>query len=163
MSATPEADGARIFRVPRSAYLVVLFVLIGTIPLAFAGALHDAVGSADSPVTDVVVGWRLVFLLVPLAAIAFIARTRTVVDPSGVTVRALLGTRHLSWTDIRGISVRRRSVFAVCGDGTVRLPCVTIGGLAAFTAASGGHLPQLAPPTPKYPLARRPRPRVRPR
>lgn len=146
-----------MFRLPRSAYLVVLFLLVGAVPLAFAGALHTAADAADSPSNDVVLGWRLVFLLIPLAAAVYIARTRTVVDSAGVTVSALFGSRRLSWSQIRGLSVGRRHVFAVCADGSVRLPCVTVAGLAALSAASGGHLPQLAPATPKFAPARRPR------
>jgi hypothetical protein len=62
---------------------------------------------------------------------------------------------------VRGLSVSGRSVYAVCEDGLVRLPCVTVAGLAALSAASGGHLPQLAPPTPRSAPARRPRRAVR--
>ena len=159
----PPPTGGRTFRLPRSTYLVVLFLLVGAIPLSFAGALHSVADSADNPATDVVLSWRLLFLLVPILAAVFIARTRTVVDAGGITVQALFGARRLPWSRIRGLSVSRRTVYAVCEDGAVRLPCVTVAGLAALSAASGGHLPQVAPATPKYAPARRPRRPVRPR
>jgi len=125
---------------PAPAYLVVLFLLFGTAPLALTGDGSYAARAALGPRA----------LLILILAALFIARTRTVVGESGVSVRAVLGTRHMAWSEIRGLSVTERTVYVVCRDGSVRLPCVRISDLAAVSAASGGRLPEVAPATPKY-------------
>jgi hypothetical protein len=126
-----------IFRLPRSTYLAVLFVALGVTALV------------QHPV------WLLIYL-VPIAGFVFVARTATLIDSRGITVRALLGSSVLPWEQIRGLSVTGRNVYAVTADAAVRLPCVRIADLAAVSGASGGHLPEVAEATPKYaPAARR--------
>ena len=127
---------SRVFRLPRSAYLAVLILTLCATPLV------------QHPLATLV-------YLIPLAGAVFIARTATIVDESGLTVRALIGHRSLPWDDVRGLSVTGRSVYAVADDGAVRLPCVRVSDLAALSGASGGHLPQLAEATPKYAPSRR--------
>jgi hypothetical protein len=129
---------SRVFRLPRSAYLVVLFLALCTTPLV------------QHPLASIA-------YLIPVAAAVFIARTATIVDARGITVRALAGHRILPWADVRGLSVTGRSVYAVTDGGAVRLPCVRLADLAALSAASGGHLPQLPEATPKYAPSRRTR------
>jgi hypothetical protein len=46
--------------------------------------------------------------------------------------------------------VTDRTVYLVCHDGSVRLPCVRITDLAAVSKASGGRLPEVVEATPKY-------------
>ena len=123
---------SRVFRLPRLAYLGVLFLALCATPL-----VQHPLGA-------------LVYV-VPVAAAVFIARTATFVDPdAGIRVRALIGHRTLPWADVRGLSVTDRSVYAVTEDAAVRLPCVRVSDLAAVSAVSGGHLPQLPEATPKY-------------
>jgi hypothetical protein len=88
----------------------------------------------------------LVAYVIPILAIGFIARTATIVDGDGITVRALFGSRRLRWDTVRGISVTGRNVYAVTDQGAVRLPCVRIRDLATVAAASGGRLPELPRP-----------------
>lgn len=148
--AQPEA---RTFRLPRSAYLVVVILLFCVAPLAMAGgATHGAIDrdATFGFVSDTPFGPRLLLLLIPLVAAVFVARSRTRVDSDGIRVRALLGERRLPWAQIRGLSVSERSVYAVCVDGSVRLPCVRVADLHAVAAASGGRLPELPAATPKY-------------
>ncbi|MEP7177810.1 MAG: PH domain-containing protein [Pseudonocardiales bacterium] len=145
--APASPSDAQTFRLPTLAYLVVLFLLFGTAPLAFAGDGSAGARSALGP--------RALLILIPVVAALFIARTRTVVDDTGVSVRALFGTRHLSWPEIRGLSVTDRTVYLVCHDGSVRLPCVRISHLAAVSKASGGRLPEVAEATPKAAPPRR--------
>jgi Bacterial PH domain len=128
--------GPAVFRLPRSAYLVVLLLAFGATALV------------QHPIL-------LVAYLIPIVAAGFIARTATVVTTDGITIRALLGSRHLAWDDVRGLSVTGRNVYAVTEGGGVRLPCVRISSLAAVSAASGGRLPEIAEATPKYAPARR--------
>jgi hypothetical protein len=127
-----------VFRLPRSAYLAVLILALCVTPLV------------QHPIVAVV-------YVLPIGAILFIARTATIVDSEGLTVRALIGRRRLPWADVRGLSVTGRNVYAVTAGGAVRLPCVRVSDLAALSGASGGHLPQVAEATPKYPPSRRSR------
>jgi hypothetical protein len=120
-----------VFRLPKSAYLAVLFLGFGV---------------------TAVVQYPLAALAyaLPVGAAVFIARTATIVGPDGITVRALVGHRSLRWTDVRGLSVTGRAVYAVSADAAVRLPCVRVSDLAAVAAASGGHVPPVRQATPKY-------------
>jgi hypothetical protein len=141
-SAAATPSGARTFRLPALAYLVVLFLVFGTAPLAFAGDGSEGARSALGP--------RALLILIPILAAVFIARTRTVVDETGVSVRALFGTRRLTWPEIRGLSVTERKVYLVCRDGSVRLPCVRISDLAAVSKASAGRLPEVVEAATKF-------------
>jgi len=127
---------SRVFRLPRSAYLAVLFLALCVTPLV----QHPLVA---------------ILYVIPVAGAVFIARTATIVDEDGIAVRALIGRRLLPWNEVRGLSVTGRSVYAVTDDGAVRLPCVRVSDLAALSRASGGHVPQLPEATPKYAPSRR--------
>jgi hypothetical protein len=145
----------RVFRLPKSTYLVVLFLLFGTVPLAFTAASfsHDKTGGLVGP--PAVVGAQTLLLLIPVLAATFIARTATFVDESGIRIRAVLGSRRLGWDEVRGLSVDGRSVYAVTADGSWRLPCIHVNDLAAVSRASGGRLPEIADPKPKFAPTRR--------
>lgn len=92
----------------------------------------------------------IVVYLIPVAVAVYIARTATIVASDGIAVRALLGTRIMAWSQIKGLSVTGRNIYAVLDSGSVRLPCVRLADLAALSRASNGHLPELAEATPKY-------------
>jgi len=127
---------------------VILFFC--TFPLAVTGN-----GTRLAPP---VVSLRLLLLVIPVVAAIFIRRTATIVDTEGITVRAAFGSRRLPWESIRGLSVTGRSVYAVLfGGGSVRLPCVTVADLAGVSRASGGRLPEVAAPRPKFAPSRRSR------
>ena len=131
-------------RLPRSAYLIVMFVLFGVIPLALAQTgSTDLSGSSHFGATGVAIGPRLALLLIPVVIAFYVARTATFVGPDGIRVRALLGTRTLGWDAVRGLSVRERAIYAVIQDGTVRLPCARIAHLHAIAEASDGRLPEM--------------------
>ena len=149
MNSGSEAAPA-VFRLPRTSYLLVLFVAFGTVPLAFTAANFHFDGTGASQGAPAVYGWQLVLLTLPLLALVYIARTATFVDATGIRVRALFGSRQMPWTAIRGLSTDKRTVYAVLADGAVRLPCVHVNTLAALARASGGHLPEIADPRPKF-------------
>jgi hypothetical protein len=133
----------RTFRLPALAYLAVVILVFCTVPFA--------VGGTGSRLGNLMLSWRILFLLIPVIAAVFIRRTATRVDSKGITVRAAFGSTTLSWPEVRGLSVEGRSVYAVLAEGgALRLPCVTVNDLAAVSAASGGHLPEIARPTPRY-------------
>ena len=130
------ADTARVFRLPRTAYLPVLLLAIGVTVLV------------QHPLA-------IVAYLIPIVAAVYVARTATIVDADGISVRALFGQTRLPWDRVRGLSVTGRNVYAVTPDGAVRLPCVRLSDLAAVAAASDGRLPDLPEATAKYPPQRR--------
>ena len=144
-----------VFRLPRTTYLIVLFLAFGTVPLAFTADnfSFDRRGAAQG--APAVFGWQTVLLVIPVLAAFFIARTATFVDSSGIRVRALFGTRRMTWDEIRGLSITEHDVYAVVADGSVRLPCVHVNGLAAVSCAAGGRLPEIANPRPKFAPSRR--------
>jgi hypothetical protein len=139
----------KAFRLPKTAYLVLLFLATGAWPIALYG------GQAGGYASPAAVTPLIVLFLLPVAAAFYIARTATVVGADGITVRALFGTRRLSWDVVRGLSVTGTTVYAVLADGSVRLPCVRVSDLAAVSRASGGRLPELAEARPKYAPQRR--------
>ena len=141
------APKARVFRLPALTYLVVVLLVFGCAPIAFTVRGIEGEHAAVGPQTLV--------LLVPVLAAVVIARWATVVDATGITVRAAFGSRALAWDDIRGLSVRGTSVYAVLADGSVRLPCVRVNDLAEVSRASGGRVPEMADPTPKFAPQRR--------
>lgn len=137
-AASPQAS----FRVPRTAYVVILFLVAGISPVALYGGSENALNATISPLT--------LLYLVPILAIVFIARTATVVDSGGITVRAVFGQRRLPWTELRGIAISGRNIYAVTDGGSVRLPCVRQADLATMAAASSGRLPELPAAPVKY-------------
>lgn len=158
MSSAPVSPTARVFRLPRSAYAIVLILLFCTVPLAFGtNGSHSAddLSLHRTAVTGIEFGPRALLLLIPIAAAFFIARTATLVSANGIRVRALFGAKTLPWSTVTGLSVDTRSVYAVQADGAVRLPCVRVADLGNLSLASDGHLPEIAQPTPKFAPARR--------
>jgi hypothetical protein len=142
-----------VFRLPKSAYLTVLFLFMCAVPLALADSGGDEGGEVGAT-------WRLVFLALPVVAAVFIARTATLVNADGIRVRLAFGTRRLPWAEIRGLSITGRAIYAVCTDGSVRLPCVAVSDLAALSRISAGRLPDIPEATRKYAPSRRPSRRV---
>ena len=146
MSAPDPSPARQVFRLSWLAYGAVGFVAVCTLPIA----LIDDQTKNNAPGLS----WRILLLAVPLALAFFIARTRTVVDASGIEVRAMLGRRHFGWDAIRGLAVDR-SVYAVLFDGrSIRLPCVRTPELHLVAEASGGRLPEVDAPTAKHPPTR---------
>ena len=121
-------SGPVVIRLPRTSYLVVVFLLIASFAIAFGDTnshgLRDSVSGDGS--SGVHVGWPALVLIVPVLVAVFIARTATVVSEDGLRVRALFGSAFFPWDEIRGLSVQCRAVYAVLADGAVRLPCVRI-------------------------------------
>lgn len=144
-----ERPRTLLFRLPRSAYLTVLFLVIGVIPVAFAADIGDQGGPGG-------ITWRVALLAIPVLVAVFIARTATLVGPAGVRVRALFGSRTFGWAQVRGLSITGRAVYLVLADGSVRLPCVRTSDLSAIAKVSDGHLPALPAPVRKFAPSRRP-------
>ena len=154
MPAASEDDGpVAVFRLPRMAYGAVVLLVFCVIPFALTAGAGSLRHNTTSHAT---LSWRLVLLLIPALAALFIARTATFVDTAGIRTRAMFGQRRLPWSEIRGLSVWERSVYAVVADGALRLPCVRIVDLAVISRVSGGHIPDLPfPPLKSAPSRRR--------
>jgi hypothetical protein len=77
-------------------------------------------------------------LLIPIVLIVWALRAGTDVDPQGVRVRALLGSRHLTWPQIGGFVPQRGKVLAMLANGrAVPLPAVTPADLPRLLRAGG--------------------------
>ena len=95
----------------------------------------------------------VVLLLLPAVAAAWVLRVGVDVvgsadgsspeDDGGVTVRSLVGRRHVPWPQVAGIRVGPRGeLWLVTSRATeVRLPVLRVGDLPRLAAASGGRIP----------------------
>jgi len=141
-------SGPVVLRLPRTSYLVVIFLFFACFTVGFGDSnshgLRDSTGGATFDV-----GPQTLVFLVPVLVAIFIARTATVVSADGLRVRALFGSRMLPWDGIRGLTVSGRAVYAVVEGGAIRLPCVRIAHLGPISRISNGRLPELPDATPK--------------
>lgn len=87
--------------------------------------------------------WLLLLLALPVLALAWVLRVGVDVGPAGVTVRALLGHRHIPWSDVAGLrSSSRGDLSLVLTSGRrLRLPTLRARHLSLIAAASGGRVP----------------------
>ena len=110
-------------KLPGSAYLPVVFLTLCVTPMA----QHPA---------------ALLIYLIPLVALLYVIRTATIANTEGVTARALFGSRHVKWADIRGFSTDDRGRVDLAGtDGTVlRLPCTRARHLGSIALVSDGRM-----------------------
>ncbi|MBA3907698.1 MAG: PH domain-containing protein [Pseudonocardiales bacterium] len=132
MTATPDQPPPPrvVFRISPLTILFVAFLAVCAIPFAFGAP------------------WFWLVYLVPVGLVGWIVRIRTVADPHALTVRRVLDSRRVPWTQISSLrllpSTRSRGtrVSAVLVDGTeLPLPAVHIRDLPQLAAASGGRLP----------------------
>lgn len=119
-------------RTPRIALVAVLVLAICVLPLA-----------SSAP-------WLAVLWLLPVGVAAWVLRAGVDVDRAGLTVRALLGSRRLPWTEVAGLRVvpGGRLAAVLRGGGAVRLPVLRPRHLALVAAASGGKVPAPDDPDP---------------
>ena len=108
-------------------------------PLAILGAVLLAF--CATPAAFGAPGFWLVYLL-PVAVVVWVLRVRTTVDEEALTVRRLIGSRRVPWSEIRSLHLRDKGgVRAVLTDGAeLPLPSVRVRDLPQLAAASGGHL-----------------------
>jgi len=125
-TATPlRLPGRLVFRVPGSALVAVLFLVLCASPLAVAAP------------------WLALIYLIPLGLAVWLLRTRTVVDTEKLVIRRVLTRTVLPWSAITSLRVAdRKWVRAVRTDGgEVVLPTVRTRHLPALALMSGGRLP----------------------
>ena len=147
----------RVFRLPKSAYLAVMFLFFCTVPLALSTG--GGYGIRDVTDGDGVSGFSIsplaVLLVIPVLAAVYIARTATIVNGQGIRVRALFGSKSVPWEQIRGLTVNNATIYVVTDAGALRLPCIRLGNLHEVAAVSDGRLPEIAHPMPKPAPSRR--------
>ncbi|WAL64346.1 PH domain-containing protein [Amycolatopsis cynarae] len=121
----PEPGRKAVFRIPGTAFLAIVFLMVCLIPVSFNGVPGL---------------WAL--YLVPLGLILFVVRTRTVATAQGLAIRTMLGHRDLPWEALKGLAITKRSkVRAVLGDGSqITLPTVRPRHLPVISLASGGRV-----------------------
>jgi hypothetical protein len=92
--------------------------------------------------------WGLLALLVPVAVAAWVLRTGVDVTDDGLTVRSLLGSRPVPWSEAAGIRIAGRGeLWVVTTGGTeVRLPTLRVRDLPLLAQLSAGRLEVPAPP-----------------
>lgn len=115
-------------RTTRIALLGVLGLFVCVTPVAFATT------------------WLLILYVVPLAIGFWVVRAGADIDAEGITVRAIFGQRHYTWSQVRGVTVDRRGalLLAVDGDRLVRVPVARSRDLEAISEASGGRIPAIS-------------------
>ena len=116
-------------------------VVIRVAPMA-----HLAVGFATIGLLVPVLTWPSIcapLLVIPVIVSALIIRLRTVADAQTVTVRTLLGSRTVVWSDIEGLRFVKGSwARAQLRNGEqLRLPAVTFATLPLLAEASHGLVP----------------------
>jgi PH (Pleckstrin Homology) domain-containing protein len=113
-----------VFRIPPLATLGVVLLAVCVTPVAFGEPYF----------------W-LIYLL-PVAIAVWVVRVRTVADADALTVRRIVGSRRVPWSQISSLRLRDKGgVRAVLTDGAeLPLRCVRIRDLPQLAAVSGGHL-----------------------
>ena len=113
-----------VFRIPPLTILGAVLLAVCATPVAFGAP------------------WFWLVYLLPVAVVVWVLRVRTTVDEEALTVRRLVGSRRVPWSQIRSLHLRDKGgVRAVLTDGAeLPLPSVRVRDLPQLAAASGGHL-----------------------
>ena len=117
-------------RMSRTALLPVFVLFVCALPLVAAA------------------WWGTFVLLIPLVAAAWVLRVGVDVGEDAVTVRSLVGSRRVPWTQVAGIRAGDRgALWLVTTAATeIRLPVLRARDLTRLAAVSGGHIDVPAPP-----------------
>ncbi|WP_231502962.1 PH domain-containing protein [Blastococcus sp. URHD0036] len=123
------ATPARL-RMSRTALLPVLVLFVCTLPLLAAA------------------WWGVFVLLIPVVAAVWVLRVGVDVDADAVTVRSLVGSRRVPWTEVAGIRAGDRgALWLVTTRRTeIRLPVLRARDLPGLAELSGGRIDVPAPP-----------------
>lgn len=89
--------------------------------------------------------YLLPLYVIPVLVLWWLLRSGTEIDDSGITVSAMLGSRHWNWDELRGFSTTGRGALAaVLLDGRiVRLPSARARHLDLIAKVSDGRVPQI--------------------
>jgi len=97
-----------VFRIPPLTILGAVLLAVCATPVAFGAP------------------WFWLVYLLPVAVVVWVLRVRTTVDEEALTVRRLVGSRRVPWSEIRSLHLRDKGgVRAVLADGAeLPLPSV---------------------------------------
>jgi Bacterial PH domain len=86
--------------------------------------------------------WLAVLFALPLLALAAVLRLGVDIDPDGMTVRGVVGSRRLRWDEIAGLRAAPNGTLSVVltRGARIRLPVARARHLAVIAAASGGRV-----------------------
>jgi hypothetical protein len=126
--SVPADPAHAVFRVSPLTVFMALGLVICVTPVAFAAP------------------YLWLIYLVPLAIIVWTLWMRTTADAEALTVRGVLGTRRVPWSEISSLRLAHHArVRAVLTDGSeLPLPTVHVRDLPQLAAVSGGRLPDPA-------------------
>ncbi|WP_084515557.1 PH domain-containing protein [Nocardia acidivorans] len=118
--------GVRVIGLPRLAHIAVFMVLMGVI-FPFSGMPQ--------------VLW--VLFAIPIAMAVWIERTRTKVSAEGLELRSMFSTRHIDWSEVKGLRIPRRGFLQLhlADDSDATLPAVSYDRLQDLVEASAGRIP----------------------
>ncbi|WP_084478097.1 PH domain-containing protein [Nocardia jejuensis] len=121
-----QDPGVRVIGLTRLAHIAVFMVLMGVI-FPFAGLPQ--------------VLWIL--FAIPIAMAVWIERTRTKVSADGLHLRTMFSTRHIDWSEVKGLRIPARGFLRVhlADDSDVSLPAVGYDRLRDLVEASDGRIP----------------------
>jgi hypothetical protein len=114
-----------VFRVPGSAYVAIAFIAMCCTFVSFAAP------------------WLNVVYLLPIGAVCYVARTRTVVDADRLVVRTVRGRTVVPWSAVTSLRVADRGwvrVVRADGRGEIALPSVRTRHLPALSVISRGRI-----------------------
>jgi hypothetical protein len=125
--STPQQT-VQVIRIPQTQYLGVL-VLVFCVFFPFVG-------------WPAALFWLWLF---PIAAVAWIARTRTTMSDDGLDLQTVFGSRHLDWPQVAGVTIPKRGFVKahLTDDTDVKLPAVGYDRLRDLIRASSGRIPDL--------------------
>ena len=118
---------------------------VAPVVLRISPMAHIAVAFGALGLLIPVIAWppTAPLLIIPVIFSAMIVRLRTVADAGGITVRTLLSSRFVDWSDIDGLRFTKASAArAHMRNGEeLRLPAVTFSTLPLLSEVSGGRVP----------------------
>lgn len=117
--------GVRVLGLPRLAHIAVFMVALG--------ALFPVVGA---PL------WAVLYVI-PVALAVWIERTRTRVSADGLDLRTMFGSRHIDWSEVKGLQIPKRGALKLhlADESDVALPAVGYDRLEDLIEASDGRIP----------------------
>lgn len=114
-----------VFKISPMAHFAVLFLALGLLALVMT------------------LPWTAPVLVIPMVLSLLVVRLRTTADGKTVTVRNLLDSKTVDWSDIAGLRFEKtRWARADLTSGEqLRLPAVTFAMLPLLAEVSGGRVP----------------------
>lgn len=124
------------FRRSGGAWVASVLALVFVIP--FAGSVFIEIDSAWKWVLTPI---AIISIIVPLAFAVWSLRSGVDADEDGLKVKALLGSRHIPWSDLAGFDQHDGKVYAALSSGSrIELPSVRPVDVPQLVAVSGSDL-----------------------